>query len=137
VIGDASGNLYGTTTLGGSRVGGTVFELSPYNGYWNFNLLASLTGNLNVGGSWASLVMDAAGNLYGTTASGGVYGEGAVFKLSPSNGGWTYTSLHDFVCSTDGCGPHGSVLLDANGNIYGTTAGGGAYYHGTVWEITP
>ena len=137
VILDASGDLYGTTTGGGSGAG-TVFELSPYNGYWNFNLLYSVTGgNQNVGGPWDSLVMDAAGSLYGTTASGGLYGNGAVFKLTPSNGGWTYTSLHDFYCSTDGCTPYGSVLLDANGNIYGTTAGGGAYYYGTVWEITP
>ena len=84
---------------GGSGYGGTVFELSPFNDYWNFNLLYSLIGgNQNVGGAWGTLVMDAAGNLYGTTANGGIYGEGAVFKLTPSNGGWTYTSLHDFVC---------------------------------------
>ena len=137
VIVDGSGNLYGTTTEGGAGAG-TVFELSPYNGYWNFNLLYTVTGgNQNVGGPWDSLVMDGAGSLYGTTASGGLYGDGAVFKLTPSNGGWTYTSLHDFVCSTDGCTPYGSVLLDANGNIYGTAAGGGAYYYGTVWEIMP
>ncbi len=138
VIFDAAGNLYSTTTEGGSGNGGTVFELTPFNGYWNFNLLYSPTGgNQNVGGAWGTLVMDAAGNLYGTTANGGIYGEGAVFKLTPSNGGWTYTSLHDFVCSTDGCAPYDSVVFDAKGNLYGTAAGGGAYYHGVVWEITP
>ncbi len=138
VVLDASGNLYGTTTQGGSGYGGTVFELSAFNGYWNFNLLYSLTGgNQNVGGAWGTLVMDAAGNLYGTTANGGIYGEGAVFKLTPSNGGWTYTSLHDFVYSTDGCTPYDSIIFDGSGNIYGTAAGGGAYDHGTVWEITP
>ena len=136
VILDGSGNLYGTTTEGGAGAG-TVYELSSSNGYWNFNLLASFSGNPNIGGPWDSLVMDAAGNLYGTTASGGLYGDGAVFKLTPWNGGWLYTSLHDFYCSTDGCTPYGSVLLDAKGNLYGTTAGGGAYYYGTVWEITP
>ena len=137
VIVDGSGNLYGTSTEGGSGTAGTVFELSPYNGYWNFNLLASITGNPNVGGPWDSLVMDAAGNLYGTTASGGLYGTGAIFKLTPSNGGWTYTSLHDFVCSTDGCEPYDSVIFDPKGNIYGTASAGGTDNHGVVWEITP
>jgi uncharacterized repeat protein (TIGR03803 family) len=138
VVLDASGNLYGTTTQGGSGYGGTVFELSPFNGYWNFNLLYSLTGgNQNVGGAWGTLVMDAAGNLYGTTANGGAYGEGAVFKLTPSSGGWAYTSLHDFVCSTDGCEPYDAVIFDAKGNMYGTASGGGANNHGVVWEITP
>ena len=138
VVLDASGNVYGTTTQGGSGYGGTVFELSPFNGYWSFNLLYSLTGgNQNVGGAWGTLVMDATGNLYGTTANGGAHGEGAVFKLTPSNGGWTYTSLHDFVCSTDGCAPYDGVIFDAKGNIYGTASGGGANGHGVVWEITP
>jgi uncharacterized repeat protein (TIGR03803 family) len=138
VVVDASGKVYGTTTGGGSGAGGTVFELSPFNGYWTFNLLYSLTGgNQNVGGAWGTLVMDSAGILYGTTANGGSYFEGAVFKLTPSNGGWTYTSLHDFVCSTDGCEPYDGVIFDANGNIYGTAGAGGAYDYGTVWEITP
>src|SRR5271165_575079 len=137
VIFDSSGNLYGATSTGGSGNGGTVFELSPSNGYWNFGLLAGLVSTGTSAGSWSSLVMDKAGNLYGTARANGVYGEGSVFKLSPSNGGWTYTSLHDFYCATDGCSPYGSVVFDANGNIYGTTGGGGASYAGTVWEITP
>jgi len=65
------------------------------------------------------------------------YGWGNVFKLTPSIGGWTYTSLYDFTGGTDGGSPCGGVTLGANGNLYGTTIAGGAYNYGTVWEITP
>jgi len=81
--------------------------------------------------------MDSAGNLYGTTYGEGAYGVGSVFKLTPSNGGWTYTSLHDFTGGNDGGTLYGGVTLDANGNLYGTTNQGGAYGAGVVWEITP
>jgi uncharacterized repeat protein (TIGR03803 family) len=89
----------------------------------------------------AVLTMDAAGNLYGTTRDGGMYSYscGNVFKLTRSSGGWTYTSLHDFTCQDESLGysPMGGVILDANGNLYGTTYQGGALGWGTVWEITP
>ena len=85
--------------------------------------------------------MDAAGNLYGTTEEGGAYSFGSVFKLTPGSGGWTYTSLHDFCAGgypcSDGAFPLGSVALDADGNVYGTTTAGGASYSGVIWEITP
>jgi uncharacterized repeat protein (TIGR03803 family) len=83
------------------------------------------------------LLMDASGNLYGTTFDGGVYGFGSAFKLTPSAGGWTYTSLHDFTIGSDGGGPSCALTLDANGNLYGTTTSGGAYGYGVVFEITP
>ena len=85
--------------------------------------------------------MDNAGNLYGTTSDGGgAYGLGSVFKLTPSDGGWTYTSLHDFAGGTDGADPFCSLVSDANGNLYGTTADGGlgsGQGYGIVFEITP
>jgi uncharacterized repeat protein (TIGR03803 family) len=81
--------------------------------------------------------MDTAGNLYGTTNSSGAYLQGNVFKLAPSGGGWTFTSLHDFTGGNDGGNPWGNVILDANGNLYGTASSGGAYGAGVVWEITP
>ncbi len=83
------------------------------------------------------------GNLYGTTSEDGAYGYGNVFKLSPSNGGWTYTSLYDFTGGNDGKYPYSNVALDAKGNLYGTTNSGGtgsgcaAGGCGVVWEITP
>jgi len=138
VIFDAAGNLYGGTSTGGSGSGGTVFELSPPGGggYWNFTLLRSLVSYQTEPGVLSNLTMDAAGNIYGTTRTGGAYDEGTLFKLTPSAGGWTYSTLHDFSCATDGCGPWGGVTIDSAGNIYGTAGGGGAHGWGTVWEIT-
>ena len=80
--------------------------------------------------------MDAAGDLYGTTASDGAYLTGSVFKLTPVQGGWTEADLYSFTCDV-GCYPHGSVLLDAKGNLYGTAELGGAGSGGIVWEIAP
>jgi uncharacterized repeat protein (TIGR03803 family) len=69
--------------------------------------------------------MDAVGNLYGTTYTDGAYQFGSVFKLTPRNGGWTYTSLHDFTDGDDGDLPFGGPTMDGNGNLYGTTTTGG------------
>jgi uncharacterized repeat protein (TIGR03803 family) len=132
---DQAGNLYGTTPTGGPGGGGTIFELTPVGDTWTFTLLHSFVGN---GGGPGSLTMDAAGNIYGTTSSLGAYGKGSVFKLTPSNGGWTFTTIYDFGAGgpSDGSGP-GKVIPDNQGNLWGTAAGGGAYGNGIVWEITP
>lgn len=81
--------------------------------------------------------MDAAGNLYGTSLTGGAYWQGLVFKLTPTNGGWQFTSLHDFQYPQEGMWPAGDLFLDASGNLFGTAAQGGDSGNGTVWEITP
>ena len=75
-------------------------------------------------------------------SSDGAYGYGSVFKLTPQYGGWTYTDLHDFTGGTDGAYPYGGLVLDANGNLYGTTPRGGNPNYcfdgcGVVFEITP
>jgi uncharacterized repeat protein (TIGR03803 family) len=62
---------------------------------------------------------------------------GSIFKLTPAAGGWTYTSLHDFTGGSDGGNPIGPVILDSDGNLYGTAQFGGADDKGTIWEITP
>jgi uncharacterized repeat protein (TIGR03803 family) len=137
---DQSGNLYGTTSNGGSGGGGTVFKLTPSGGGWNFVVLYAFSGGI---GPYASLSLDAAGSLYGTTQRGGVYGNGVVFKLKPNGDGtWTYTSLHDFTGGSDGATPLSNIVFDANGNLYGTASAGGTYSCnglgcGVIWEITP
>lgn len=134
LIFDSAGNLYGAAESYGSGGGGTVFELSPSGGSWNFSVLASLTGTA---GPVASLTLDASGNLYGTTFRDDSYGYGSVFELTQSSGSWTYTDLHDFTGGTDGGYPGGGVTLDVSGNLYGTAVEGGANGFGVVWEITP
>lgn len=139
---DSSGNLYGSTSTGGIKEGGTVFELSSAD--WSLHLLYSFsTGE---GPLLSNLIFDQAGNLYGTTYSDGPdpnRSHGTVFKLTPSNGAWTYTSLHDFTGGSDGGYPVGNLTFDANGNLYGTASQGGDLSKcggqgcGVVFKITP
>jgi uncharacterized repeat protein (TIGR03803 family) len=144
LISDQSGNLYGAAA-NSRNGGGTVFELTPSDGGWTFSVLHSFTytGDSNVCGPQGPLVMDAVGNLYGTTYCDGAYNLGNVFKLTHLGGGWTYTSLHDFTGGSDGAKPVSNVILDGSGNLYGTASGGGnpncdsGYGCGVVWEITP
>jgi uncharacterized repeat protein (TIGR03803 family) len=141
---DQAGNLYGTTESGGPGGAGTVFEPSPSGGGWNFTVLHSFTGEY---GSFATLAIDGAGNLYGTAVASGAFGKGLVFKLSHNGGGWTFTDLHDFTGGNDGANPIAGVSLDAAGNLYGTTLSGGIVGEncpfqlnvgcGVVWQIAP
>lgn len=135
---DKAGNLYGTTTSGGAYQGGTVYELTPSGQTWNETVLHSFYGPTD--GSFPSdtLMFDAAGNLYGTAYSGGInMYSGSVFELSPSNGGWNFTVLHllDFN-KGEGAAPLAGVTMDAAGDLYGTTLGGGYYDSGTVFKLT-
>ena len=154
VVVDASGNVYGTTrdggtggcTLGGSPIGcGVVFELTPQlaGSGWTETVLHSFTGDFVDGSNpLASLIFDGSGNLYGTTAAGGTFGEGTVFELSPNGGGvWTETVLYSFQNNaSDGTSPSASLVFDTAGNLYGTTSAGGsssACGCGTVFQLTP
>ena len=142
LIFDQSGNLYGAADNGGSGGGGTVFELTPSGGSWTYNLLYSFTGGAQCGPR-ASLVMDGSGNLYGTTFCDGANNKGSIFKLTPSAGAWTQTSLHDFTGGTDGEAPISNVIFDSAGNLYGTASRGGNHSTcgsigcGVAWEIKP
>jgi uncharacterized repeat protein (TIGR03803 family) len=142
---DGQGNLYGTTVYGGVYSHGTVFELTPAGGgSWTETILHSF--DQTIGGPDGSapssdLIFDSAGNLYGTTGAGGIYGLGLVFELSPAAGGtWTEAFLHNFQQTfpgTDGYTPGPMLVFDAAGNLYGTTVYGGAEAGGTVFELTP
>ncbi len=130
VVMDGLGNLFGAS---GVLAPGGVFELTPSGGGWTFNVLHTFSGNF--AGPFDTPTLDAAGNVYGTSYTTGLFEKGEVFKLTPSNGGWIYTSVS--FDGSNGASPVGSVILDAAGNIYGTTARGGANDYGTIWEITP
>ncbi len=134
---DGLGNLYGTTSSGGSQFGGTVWELAGgtiFSTLWN---IAGIGGE----GPSSSLVMDASGNLYGANSGGNYGGLGSIFKLSFASGVWNYTVLHDFAGGPDGWKPNGPLTIDAQGNIYGTTKTGGTGCNGNgcgvIFEITP
>ncbi|MFZ0312826.1 MAG: choice-of-anchor tandem repeat GloVer-containing protein [Candidatus Korobacteraceae bacterium] len=131
---DRQGSLYGTTYGGGAGGGGTVYELQPSGGDWTFSTLYSFAG---FDGAEDAPTMDASGNLYGTTFIAGADNLGSVFKLTPTEGGWTYTDLHDFAGGNDGGGAMGSVVLDGNGNVYGTNYIYGSGGAGVAFEITP
>ncbi len=140
---DAAGNLYGTNAYRGPSDGGTVFELTPspnaVGGRWTEKVLHSFGSGTDGAGPHASMIFDAAGNLYGTTQGGGTYSWGTVFELTPTEGGnWTEKVLYSFNPSGgDGYYPFASLIFDAAGNLYGTTGGGGASGDGTVFELTP
>jgi uncharacterized repeat protein (TIGR03803 family) len=147
VIFDSKGNLYGTTSDGGSgqdlEGGGTVFELSPATGgSWTETVLYGFGGGSPNGYKpEGGLAIDAEGNLYGTTSSGGNgYGlDGTAFELSPAGGGaWTFAVIHSFgAYETDGFNPTSGMIFDADGNLYGTTFNGGTDLGGTVFELSP
>ena len=101
---DRAGNIYGSVRDGGANGVGMVYKLTPSSAGWTQTVLYSFSGG-NDGASVSPVVMDAAGNLYGTTNSGGIYGGGTVFQLSPSGGAWTRQTLHDFQNAGDGIWP--------------------------------
>ena len=145
---DPAGNLYGTTTMGGSSGTGCgghgcgiVFQLtSDAEGKWTEKVLHSFNDSGKDGyDPWGGVVSDKAGNLYGTTNAGGASGCGTVFKLaSGATGKWTEKVLHTFAKdANDGCVPQVGLTVDVAGNLYGTTFYGGLYNDGTVFELTP
>jgi len=129
LVADSAGNYYGSA-------GTAIFELSPSNGGWTYTVLYNLPESYD-GWPTAPLTLDAAGNIYGTINGYCQLCPGAIFKLTNTSGGWTFTSLHDFTGGDDGSHPSSTVLFDAAGNAYGTSSWGGTHGEGVVWEITP
>ena len=150
VVFDAQGNLYGTSRDGGNDGCGAVFKLSHNSdGTWTEANLLQLdcsyggTGDLPVGG----VILDAAGNIFGTMTEGGDHSDGAVFELIPhSDGSYTENVIHSFTNGSDGGFPdHASLVFDSHRNLYGVAAEGGQqncpYVSdsgcGTVFKLTP
>ncbi len=129
VIGDAAGNLYGTTDTGGSAGAGVVYKLDAAG---QETVLYTFTGGADGRNPWSGVVRDAAGNLYGTTLSGGASNAGVVYKVDPAG---QQTVLYSFTGGADGGYPFAGVILDAAGNLYGTTQQGGAGGYGVVYKL--
>ena len=126
------GTLYGTTNKGGSAGYGTVFKLAEVNGTYQETVVYSFQGGNDGASPSSALVLDAAGNLYGTTASGGGAGGGTVFKIDTTG---QETVLYAFQGVPDGAYPFRGLIEDSSGNLYGTTTAGGVYGAGTVFML--
>ena len=136
---DSAGNLYGSTTAGEQTDSPVIYEMSPSYLGWTYSVLYTFSRYYSSGPA-APLLLDASGNLYGTTI-GDLDGYGSVFKLSPYDGQWLLKKLHVFTRGSDGGTPYSNVVMDAQGNLYGTASVGGNSYCvegcGVVWELTP
>src|SRR6266446_3218542 len=138
---DSTGNLYGTTVLGGDFGGGTVWQLTSSDTGWIHTVLYSFTGGADGGEPYKGVTLDAQGNLYGTAVTGGTGGCeggcGVAYKLTHSGGNWNFTVIHTFTGGTDGSsGSAGRLLLHA-GRLYGVATTGGANGKGTAYELKP
>jgi uncharacterized repeat protein (TIGR03803 family) len=133
VIRDSAGNLYGTTTRGGTEDQGVVYKLDTVG---QETVLYSFGGGADGANPYtAGVIRDPAGNLYGTTGVGGINGlegVGVVYKLDTAG---NYTVLHSFTGGADGANPYTGVIRDPAGNLYGTTGVGGAANAGVVFKV--
>jgi uncharacterized repeat protein (TIGR03803 family) len=144
VIADTAGNLYGPALGGGGGCGGTlgcglVFKLTKPSqpGPWIESVLHPFTSKHDGSGP-SGVILDSAGNIFGTASQGSAFNTGNVFKISPSSTGqWTFSVLYSFGNGSNGATPNGGVILDSSGNLYGTTLNGGSANAGTVFELSP
>lgn len=137
LITDGHGNLYGTTSQGGSGQvqDGTVFKLAPPakpGARWTQTVLHTFGAGADGANPYAGVIRDNAGNLFGTTYEGGAFGDGTVFKLDTTG---KETPLYSFAGSPDGAHPYAGLVRDGAGNLYGTTLLGGTFNQGTVFEL--
>jgi uncharacterized repeat protein (TIGR03803 family) len=135
---DASGNLFGTTELGGANNAGTVFELTPSGSGWTGSVLISFPGSSDGQQPYAGVLFDQSGNLYGATAFASFGVSPIVFQLAPAGGGWTINTLYTFTgpAGSSNAGPLKTLTMDSAGNLYGTTYAYGAYGLGNIFRLT-
>src|SRR5262249_18857885 len=130
---DANGDLFGATGGGGSANEGTVFELVKNGSSYTLTTLVNFNGS-NGSLPLAGLIADANGDLFGTREGGGWAKDGAVFERGKNGRSYTRTTLSNFNCS-NGTRPFAGLIADANGDLFGTTQGGGSANDGTVFEL--
>ena len=129
VIRDTAGNFYGTTYTGGTANKGVVYRVSPSG---HQTVLYNFTGGADGGAPYAGVIRDSAGNLYGTTYSGGAANAGVVYKVDSAG---HETVLYSFTGGDDGANPYAGVIRDSAGNLYGTTYQGGTQGAGLVYKL--
>lgn len=134
---DSAGNLYGVTQSGGPNGWGSVFELTNNGGTWTETILYAFQGGDDGGAPYSGLIMDSAGNLYGTASAAGANRQGVVFELKHSGGSWTEQVLYTFQGGNDGGQPVAGLIFDGAGNLYGATASWGANGGGVIFKMTP
>ena len=136
---DGAGNLYGTSHPGGANNLGTAFIVPTASQTLTATPIWTFTGGADGAMPMGALVRDQHGWLYGTTSGGGAYGGGTVFQLRPPQSGtvWAETTLYSFNPATDGGSPAAGLIVDSNGNFYGTTGSYGPGGFGTVFELAP
>ena len=131
VVFDSAGNLYGSTSVEGPDSQGSIVQITPSGGSWNLDIIHD--GGQLVG---TNLNFDAAGNLYGVRITDRS-DNGEAFKMSFVDGSWTYTLLHTFSGGEQGGTPYDGMVMDTDGNLWGTASGGGTHNYGMVYEIIP
>jgi len=140
---DAQGNLYGTAVVGGTggicagEGCGVVYKLTKNGSTWTQSVIYNFTGKNDGYGPGSGVTFDKAGNLYGTTPTGGAKSMGVIYELSPSGSSWTFKVIHTFSGGSDGTGGSaGRLLLDSAGRLYGVCTVGGANGAGVAYKLT-
>jgi uncharacterized repeat protein (TIGR03803 family) len=136
VTADALGNLYGTTSAGGTYGYGTIFKLTPSKTGWTETILHDFQNESDGSVPYGGLILDKSGNFYGSATQGGTGGGGTIFELSPVGGGFTFNVIYS-VPGSGISGTYRNLYLSASGSLYGTTHCDGEYSDGTVYELTP
>lgn len=133
---DSTGNLYGTAGTGGTGNNGVIYRLKPAQNGWIDSVLYSFTGKPDSSGPFSGLTFDGNGNLYGTTLFGGS-GYGTVYQLTPSGSAWTEKVIYAFQGLNDGSTPYAGLVVDPDGNLYGSSFYFGAGNGGSIFELSP
>jgi uncharacterized repeat protein (TIGR03803 family) len=135
---DREGNVYGMTPIGGAYGLGTIYKIhqGPRGG-WTFKVIHAFTGGADGGSGSAGRMILRNGLLYGAATTGGTYGSGVVFELTPrAVGRWDFRTIYSFRGQPDGSFPYGALLFDGSGNVYGTTYYGGTNNIGAVYKLS-
>src|SRR5437588_1172596 len=134
---DRSGNVYGMTPTGGAHGLGTIYKIfQGPSGGWGLKVIHAFTGGSDGATGSAGRMILRNGHLYGAATSGGTFGSGVVFELTPRDGEWDFRTIYSFKGQVDGSFPYGALLFDASGNIFGTTYYGGANNIGAVYKLS-